>query len=103
MSKSFESTNLLSFLSKCLQAFLRNACPTAIAVYTRIVMRQPPTPRYALLLAIVRITGLEPARDSPLEPKSSASANSAISASKHNYSKPTTIVSMLFTQSPKIV
>ena len=28
------------------------------------------TPRYALLLAIVRITGLEPARDSPLEPKS---------------------------------
>ena len=51
----------------------------------------------------MRITGLEPARDSPLEPKSSASANSAISASKHNYSKPTTIVSMLFTQSPKIV
>ena len=54
---------------KCIQAFLRNACPTAIAVYTRIVMRQPPTPRYALLLAFVRITGLEPARDSPLEPK----------------------------------
>ena len=47
------------------------------AVYTRIVMRlrlrassrQPPTPLYALLLAFVRITGLEPARDSPLEPK----------------------------------
>ena len=37
---------------------------------------------YALLLAFVRITGLEPARDSPLEPKSSASANSAISANK---------------------
>ena len=31
---------------------------------------------------IMRITGLEPARDSPLEPKSSASANSAISANK---------------------
>ena len=30
----------------------------------------------------VRITGVEPARDSPLEPKSSASANSAISANK---------------------
>ena len=27
--------------SKCIQAFLRNACPTAIAVYTRIVMRLP--------------------------------------------------------------
>ena len=114
-------------------------------VCLRASSRQPPTPRYALLLAFVRITGrktscgrllcadrsvaetldpgsrshphkkktqrvffmritgLEPARDSPLEPKSSASANSAISASKHNYSKPTTIVSMLFTQSPKIV
>ena len=114
-------------------------------VCLRASSRQPPTPRYALLNAIVRITGrktscgrllcadrsvaetlnpgsrshphkkktqrvffmritgLEPARDSPLEPKSSASANSAISASKHNYSKPTTIVSMLFTQSPKIV
>lgn len=29
----------------------------------------------------MRLTGLEPARDSPLEPKSSASANSAITAS----------------------
>ena len=27
--------------SKCIQAFLRNACPTAIAVYMRIVMRLP--------------------------------------------------------------
>lgn len=40
-SKSFETADLLSFLAKCIQAFLRNACPTAFAVYTRIVMRQP--------------------------------------------------------------
>ena len=46
----------------------------------------------------MRITGLEPARLLTLEPKSSASANSAISASKDNYSKSGTIVSMLFTQ-----
>ena len=31
---------------------------------------------------LVRVTGLEPARGFPLEPKSSASANSAISANK---------------------
>ena len=30
-----------AFEAKCIQAFLRNACPTAIAVYTRIVMRLP--------------------------------------------------------------
>ena len=30
-----------AFGAKCIQAFLRNACPTAIAVYTRIVMRLP--------------------------------------------------------------
>ena len=65
-------------------------------VCLRASSRQPPTPRYALLLAIVRITGLEPARDSPLEPKSSASANSAISANNDNYIKPNTTVSMLF-------
>ena len=41
MSKSFESADLLSFLAKCIQAPLRGACPTAIAVYTRIVMRLP--------------------------------------------------------------
>ena len=41
MSKSFESAELLSFLAKCIQAPRRGACPTAIAVYTRIVMRLP--------------------------------------------------------------
>lgn len=41
MSKSFESADLLSFLAKCIQAPRRGACPTAIAVYTRIVMRLP--------------------------------------------------------------
>lgn len=40
-SKSFESADLLSFLAKCIQAPRRGACPTAIAVYTRIVMRLP--------------------------------------------------------------
>lgn len=40
-SKSFENADLLSFLAKCIQAPLRGACPTAIAVYTRIVMRLP--------------------------------------------------------------
>ena len=40
-SKSFETADLLSFLAKCIQAPLRGACPTAVAVYTRIVMRQP--------------------------------------------------------------
>ena len=40
-SKSFENADLLSFLAKCIQAPLQGACPTAIAVYTRIVMRLP--------------------------------------------------------------
>lgn len=40
-SKSFESADLLSFLAKCIQASLRAACPTAIAVYTRDVMHLP--------------------------------------------------------------
>ena len=35
----------------------------------------------------MRITGIEPARDVPLEPKSSASANSAISANNQNLIK----------------
>ena len=30
-----------AFEAKCIQAFLQAACPTAIAVYTRIVMRLP--------------------------------------------------------------
>ena len=41
MSKSFENADLLSFLAKCIQAPLRGACTTAVAVYTRIVMRLP--------------------------------------------------------------
>ena len=35
-----------------------------------------------LLTSMVQVTGLEPARITPLDPKSSASANSAIPAKK---------------------
>ena len=37
------------------------------------------------LRLLMRITGLEPARGTPLDPKSSASANSAISAYQQMY------------------
>ncbi len=102
MSKSFENADLLSFLAKCIQAPLQGA-DRSVAETLDPGSRSHPHKKKTQRVFFMRITGLEPARDSPLEPKSSASANSAISASKHNYSKPTTIVSMLFTQSPKIV
>ena len=49
----------------------------------------------------MRITGVEPARLLTLEPKSSASANSAISANKRNYNRQEVGLSNLFVQNGK--